>query len=189
MTPHSSSGVIHLLSVVSLLWTVTVRHQQKFIRRWLYGGPEVQKHNGKIRNHERKSGTQMLMLLCFLICRCVVVFFEFPLCFALQGHSINDSTGVTFTELVYPEVYACICVCFLSAGITSLLGSGVYTAAYPLHDVSITCQHGHRKHSKCRWDNLARVWGFPPKKNVWLSRCHFLWFLSHRKNDAFIWKK
>lgn len=27
-------------------------------------------------------------------------------------------------------------VCFLSTGITSLLGHGVYTAAYPLHDVS-----------------------------------------------------
>uniref|UniRef100_A0A671XDL1 Anoctamin n=1 Tax=Sparus aurata TaxID=8175 RepID=A0A671XDL1_SPAAU len=52
-----------------------------------------------------------------------------------KQHLINDSTGVTFTELVYPEVYACICVCFLSAGITSLLGSGVYTAAYPLHDL------------------------------------------------------
>lgn len=29
-----------------------------------------------------------------------------------------------------------ICIYAFLAGITSLLGSGVYTAAYPLHDVS-----------------------------------------------------
>lgn len=32
---------------------------------------------------------------------------------------------------------ASTCVCCRLAGITSLIGSGVYTAAYPLHDVSI----------------------------------------------------
>ena len=133
------------------LWKVYDRMPPLKAMEEACGDIEVRSIQGWIRH------AFSFLLLCFLICRCIVVFFKFPLCFALQGHSINDSTGVTFTELVYPEVYACVCVCFLSAGITSLLGSGVYTAAYPLHDVSITCQHGHRKHSKCRWDNLARV--------------------------------
>lgn len=46
-----------------------------------------------------------------------------------------ESSLFRFFHWVVP-LLLCVWACLLLAGITSLLGSGVYTAAYPLHDVS-----------------------------------------------------
>ena len=51
--------------------------------------------------------------------------------------------------------------CSLSAGMTSLLGSGVYMAAYPLHDVSI--------HDSQSLTHTGTVTSYAPEYNLYMS--------------------
>uniref|UniRef100_A0A8D3C6T8 Anoctamin n=1 Tax=Scophthalmus maximus TaxID=52904 RepID=A0A8D3C6T8_SCOMX len=85
--------------------------------------------------------------------------------------NLSQFYGKKWTLVIYIS-HINTCLCFVSAGITSLLGSGVYTAAYPLHDVSNT-NHDTNRLSQLLYEEWANYGVFYKYQPIGLVRKYF----------------